>query len=171
MAPVADPTGSQKIRESFLNRVSMLKMPCKRSEVSNVGLIYACLVWLFVMELVLSYWLYSYTTRVDQKCTSAIAAAQTNPFQDFQFHRRRKRNPPSVLEDNAVNPAGVASTEGANVEFFNPKLRPELEEKDGSKPGWKKGGPGPGPPPGAKEGETANDPWVWLTSYSRIPVR
>ncbi|PNF35330.1 hypothetical protein B7P43_G02587 [Cryptotermes secundus] len=148
---------------------------------SNISLVYACLVWLLLTELVLSYCLYTYTAHVDRKCTSAVAtatqqaaaamaaAAQTNPFHDFELYRRRKRraraSPSSVLEDNTVNPSGVAGAEGANVEFFNPKLRQELEEKDMHGSG-KKAAPGST----QTEGETANNPWVWLTSYSRIPV-
>lgn len=49
---------------------------------------------------------------------------------------------------------------GPNVEFFNPKLRSELEKKDAEiikKTGMKGAAPG-------------GDTWVWLTSYSRIPV-
>lgn len=49
---------------------------------------------------------------------------------------------------------------GPNVEFFNPKLRSELEKKDAEiirKTGQKGAAPG-------------GDSWVWLTSYSRIPV-
>lgn len=49
---------------------------------------------------------------------------------------------------------------GPNVEFFNPKLRSELEKKDAEiirKTGQKGAAPG-------------GDTWVWLTSYSRIPV-
>jgi hypothetical protein len=46
------------------------------------------------------------------------------------------------------------------VEFFNPKMRGELEKKDAEiikKTGQKGAAPG-------------GDQWVWLTSYSRIPV-
>lgn len=51
------------------------------------------------------------------------------------------------------------STEGPIVEFFNPKLRPEMEKNDTEimkKTGWKGAAP-------------KGDSWVWLTSYSRIP--
>lgn len=149
---------------------------------SNISLVYACLVWLLVTELVLSYCLYTYIAHVDHKCTSAVVtatqqakipaavAAQTNPSRDSEFHQRRKRGarspPPSVMDDNTVDPAGMAGAEGANVEFFNPKLRQELEEKE-IKNG-KKGSNNAGS--GATEGESTNNPWVWLTSYSRIPV-
>jgi hypothetical protein len=149
---------------------------------SNISFVYACLVWLLLTELVLSYCLYTYIAHVDHKCTSALATAtqqaaaavaaapQSNPFHDFELYRRRKRraraSPSPVLEDNTVNPSGLA--EGANVEFFNPKLRHELEEKDMH--GGKKGGHNAAPGSTPTEGETANNPWVWLTSYSRIPV-
>lgn len=46
-----------------------------------------------------------------------------------------------------------------NVEFFNPKLKPELEKNDTElmkRTGQKGAAPG-------------GDSWVWLTSYSRIP--
>jgi hypothetical protein len=46
------------------------------------------------------------------------------------------------------------------VEFFNPKLRHELEKKDAEL--IKK--------TGAKGAAPNGDQWVWLTSYSRIPV-
>lgn len=63
----------------------------------------------------------------------------------FEKITRRKRGALAV-DDNLV-------TSGHNkehhVEFFNPKMRHELENK-GAAPG--------------------GDPWVWLTSYSRIPV-
>ncbi|XP_050352585.1 uncharacterized protein LOC126774952 [Nymphalis io] len=55
-------------------------------------------------------------------------------------------------EDNTVAP---------HVEFFNPKMRPELEEKDAIE--MKKTG-AKGPAPGG-------DTWVWLTSYSRVPYK
>ncbi|XP_049541678.1 uncharacterized protein LOC125954974 [Anopheles darlingi] len=60
----------------------------------------------------------------------------------------------SLFDDNLV-----PDQEGPNVEFFNPKLRSELEKKDAEiikKTGHKGAAPG-------------GDSWVWLTSYSRIP--
>lgn len=61
----------------------------------------------------------------------------------------QKQSP--IEEDNTVAP---------HVEFFNPKMRPELEEKDSIE--MKRTG-AKGPAPG-------DDTWVWLTSYSRVPV-
>ncbi|KDR19524.1 hypothetical protein L798_06510 [Zootermopsis nevadensis] len=178
------------VNKSPLNFIS--KSPCRRTNTShvsftsNISLVYACLVWLLLTELVLSYCLYTYIAHVDRECTSAIAtlaqqstipasgAGQTNPFQDFEFYRRRKRGarspPPTVMEDNTVDPSGMAGVEGANVEFFNPKLRQELEEKENRNGGGKKGSNNAGSGATSTEGESANNPWVWLTSYSRIPV-
>ncbi|CAO1433024.1 unnamed protein product [Diamesa serratosioi] len=45
-----------------------------------------------------------------------------------------------------------------DIEFFHPKIRPELEKKDAAI--MKKTGTGSAP---------GGDSWVWLTSYSRIP--
>ncbi|XP_072942798.1 uncharacterized protein [Epargyreus clarus] len=68
--------------------------------------------------------------------------------------RRLKRDamlkPSPVQEDNTVAP---------HVEFFNPKMRAELEEKDAAEM-RKTGAKGPAP---------GGDTWVWLTSYSRVP--
>ncbi|XP_058066381.1 uncharacterized protein LOC131216002 [Anopheles bellator] len=66
----------------------------------------------------------------------------------------RVRRDLSQFDDNLV-----PDQDGPNVEFFNPKLRSELEKKDAEiikKTGQKGAAPG-------------GDSWVWLTSYSRIP--
>lgn len=50
--------------------------------------------------------------------------------------------------------------EPAYVEFYNPKIKSELEKKDDEirkRTGLKGAAPG-------------GDEWVWLTSYSRVPV-
>lgn len=57
----------------------------------------------------------------------------------------------SIQEDNTVAPS---------VEFFNPKMRAELEDRDAAE--MKK--------TGAKGAAPGGDTWVWLTSYSRVPV-
>lgn len=54
----------------------------------------------------------------------------------------------------------VGIAPAAEVEFFNPKIRPELERKDAEimkKTGMKGAAPG-------------GDEWVWMTSHSRVPV-
>jgi hypothetical protein len=113
-------------------------------------------------------------TATQQAAAAAIAAApHNNRFQDFAQYRRRKRgvraSPPSLLDDNTVNPSGAAGSDVENVEFFNPKIRQELEERDrygGGRKGTTSTASGSAP----TEGPAANNPWVWLTSYSRIPV-
>nr|XP_040223621.2 uncharacterized protein LOC120949998 isoform X1 [Anopheles coluzzii]XP_040223622.2 uncharacterized protein LOC120949998 isoform X1 [Anopheles coluzzii] len=72
----------------------------------------------------------------------------------FREPSGRPKRDLSLFDDNLV-----PDQEGPNVEFFNPKLRSELEKKDADimkKTGLKGAAPG-------------GDSWVWLTSYSRIP--
>lgn len=64
---------------------------------------------------------------------------------------RTKRE--SAVLENTVNQGSELS-----VEFVNPKLRQEFEEKE------KQNGNGKGE-------NSTNNPWVWLTSYSRVPVK
>lgn len=78
-------------------------------------------------------------------------------------YNRRKRDA-LVDDDNTVTSHsqiyGSTVKEGQTVEFFNPKLRHELEAKDDverARTGMKGAAPG-------------GDSWVWLTSYCRIPV-
>ena len=60
---------------------------------------------------------------------------------DSDGHTRAERSAdPKVNENGAI---------AGDVEFIHPKLRDEMEEI---------------------EKEDPNNPWVWLTSYSRIPV-
>lgn len=70
--------------------------------------------------------------------------------------RLQKRSSNHVLGGQAV----ADQPNGPVVEFFNPKIRQELEKKDADylkRTGLKGAAPG-------------GDTWVWLTSYSRIPV-
>lgn len=133
-------------------------------------LVYICLLILFFTELVLSYILYEYISSVEKICVE-IDLEELPPVEPI----RRKRAP--VLEDNAVT-----TSEDSFVEFFNPKLKHELNDKEGGKYAgtkFKNNGFNTGTPSGSdggsastpSDGEIANNPWVWLTSYSRIPVR
>ena len=55
----------------------------------------------------------------------------------------------SITVERVKRQSGKARTVGsANVEFIHPKLREEMDN----------------------EPEDPENPWVWLTSYSRIPV-
>ena len=146
----------------------------------NGRAVYVCLLLLFVTELVLSYFLYEYISTVEKMCLAM-------DFEVLPTKSVRKKRNPILLEDNAVT-----SSDDAVVEFFNPKLKQELSEKGGSKHGSGGGGGGnsgnsggkykssgfnkgsidydseSGPTPASED--AANDPYVWLTSYSRIPV-
>ncbi|KAJ0174299.1 hypothetical protein K1T71_010445 [Dendrolimus kikuchii] len=66
--------------------------------------------------------------------------------------REAMLKPSPVQEDNSVTP---------HVEFFNPSMRAELEEKDAAEM-RRTGAKGPAP---------NDDTWVWLTSYSRVPYK
>lgn len=71
--------------------------------------------------------------------------------------QRKKRNP--TLGNVNYNLLNSPSDE-PHVEFFNPELRSTLEAKDDlirQQTGNKGAAPG-------------GDSWIWLTSYSRIPV-
>lgn len=85
-----------------------------------------------------------------------------------RMHRKRsrgKRNLNHVLSGGSANlqhqqQSSADQPSGPTVEFFNPKIRHELEKKDAEylkRTGLKGAAPG-------------GDAWVWLTSYSRIPV-
>ncbi|XP_034835298.1 uncharacterized protein [Maniola hyperantus] len=52
-------------------------------------------------------------------------------------------------------------TEGPHVEFFDPKIKSQLEMKDTNE--MKR--------TGAKGAAPGGDTWVWLTSYSRVPYK
>lgn len=139
--------------------------PKPKGPIHNVGLqgklVYGCLLFLFCTELVLSFFLYEYISLVEKKCVDIeIGVAPTKST-------RRKRSPVVVLEDNAVTTA-----DDAHVEFFDPKIRHELDERDkhGNHKHKSSGiyGADSGTP--SAETENPNKPWVWLTSYSRIPV-
>ena len=62
-----------------------------------------------------------------------------------QVSFKRSRRQADVGRETTPNPEDYS---GANVEFIHPKLREEMDLED----------------------EDPNNPWVWLTSYSRIPV-
>lgn len=84
---------------------------------------------------------------------------------------RSKRNSNHVLgqqqphhhhnpQQQQQQPQPADQPSGPVVEFFNPKLRHELEKKDVD---YMKR-------TGAKGAAPGGEAWVWLTSYSRIPV-
>ncbi|XP_037873711.1 uncharacterized protein LOC101741742 [Bombyx mori] len=91
---------------------------------------------------------------LDDKLEEKIEA-YLSAFTGTTSHRLKRDamlKPSAVQEDNTVTP---------HVEFFNPKMRPELEEKDAIEM-RKTGAKGPAP---------GDDTWVWLTSYSRVPYK
>ncbi|KAK6642611.1 hypothetical protein RUM43_004113 [Polyplax serrata] len=129
-------------------------------------IVYICLLLLFFTELVLSYFLYEYISSVEKRCVEIDVEVLPTKV------TRKRRSP--VLEDNAVS-----TSEDATVEFFNPKLKHELNEKNGGKHSGNKfknngystssASADVGGTSTPSDEENANNPWVWLTSYSRIP--
>ncbi|KOB75227.1 Colmedin [Operophtera brumata] len=90
---------------------------------------------------------------LDEKIEERIHAyLAEHGTQSRRIKREAMLKPSAIQEDNAVTP---------HVEFFNPKMRPELEEKDAAEM-RKTGAKGPAP---------GGDTWVWLTSYSRVPYK
>ncbi|CAH4032555.1 unnamed protein product [Pieris brassicae] len=87
---------------------------------------------------------------IDFELDERIRTYLSDVDETHRFKRDAMLKPSPIQDDNTVAP---------HVEFFNPKMRPELEEKDAAE--MKKTG-AKGPAPGG-------DTWVWLTSYSRVP--
>ncbi|RZF35073.1 hypothetical protein LSTR_LSTR009665 [Laodelphax striatellus] len=130
------------------NRQTTCEFPSK--DVRNNRLVYGLLAFVFCSQSLVSLHLYNYVSQVDARYLSTTLVLS---------RARRDSGGGGVVSDNTVTSSatGVASvqSEAAHAEFFDPKLRPELEKKDG------------------KDNATKQDPtnpWVWLTSYSRIPL-
>lgn len=94
--------------------------------------------------------------RDEQTSSSASTLSQASTYNTQTKNTRRKRGT-LALDENLLNIAN----DGPNVEFFNPELRADLEAREDK---YRKASGGKGSAPGG-------DSWVWLTSYSRIPVR
>lgn len=112
----------------------------RRGAFPHTWVVYTSLVGLLALELGLSLALYRH---VERRCGVSEPVLQPT---------RSRR---SVSDDNTVSGE-------TNVEFFHPKLKSELEEKDAARKAAAAAA-------GVKSPEE-NNPWVWLTSYSRIPV-
>ena len=65
------------------------------------------------------------------------------------FKERGRRSLDSQQQQRRRNVIEDDSVPTANVEFIHPKLRDDMKNQD----------------------EDPENPWVWLTSYSRVPVR
>lgn len=179
-------TKSSLISSSSSSLMTTLSFP-------HLTVLYSCVFLLFVSEIGFSYFLYSYISHVDLKCDSVCKSLspssrlhpetlssssssssfdgdelEDTPFPEPDSTRPEPPVPPpprvqasspphkiakrrTVVEDNTV-------FSEANVEFIPPQVRHEIEQKEREKEST-------GTP-----SEDSNNPWVWLTSYSRIPV-
>ncbi|KAG8313016.1 extracellular matrix binding [Homalodisca vitripennis] len=141
--PVETGYGSDTMSVSLRARAGLVKRSrclvrylaarCRRCETveARLRVVTAVLVCVVVCEVAVVVYLY------------VLAAAPSQPL-------ARTKRESAVLENTVGNPESELS-----VEFVNPKLRAELEEKEKFN--------------GSKTEKGAN-PWVWLTSYSRVPV-
>ncbi|XP_065337582.1 uncharacterized protein LOC135938024 [Cloeon dipterum] len=106
-----------------------------KKQPSHTWCVYFGLLGLLALQLGLSFALYRYILAVDLKVEQGLTL------------RRAKR----AVDENVVDEA--------NVEFFHPNLRQELEEKDAVRQAAT-----------PKSSKDAENPWLYLTSYSRVPL-
>lgn len=156
-----------------------------KGNVNNVVIV-ALIFISFVTQLTVSLYLYGLIKNVDSRCSFVIDHSMMDSYplsslstsssknsyrskitsdnsgttsdhdvRDY-FIKRVKRASTSVI-DNTVS----SNSDEPHAEFFDPKLRPELEMKDKMSNGNGTKKPGE---------DSSTNPWVWLTSYSRIPV-
>lgn len=155
------------------------KLPYYQINPSYTVRVVCCVVFIFLTEICLAHYIYrliksdineEFLAKRDfrreflSEFRSALAKEEVQRILkeiDFAATKapnatREKREALLLEEDNLLN----LPNDGPNVEFFNPKLKGELEAKDEVerlRTGNKGAAPG-------------GDSWVWLTSYSRIPV-
>lgn len=113
-----------------------------KSPFPHTWVVYGGLLGLLLLQLVLSLGLFNYIVTVDHRLDARLGVHET---------RRVKR---AVGDENVVDEA--------NVEFFHPNLRQELEEKDAARKTSSSSKM-------SKDNKDEN-PWLYLTSYSRVPV-
>jgi hypothetical protein len=122
----------------------------------------------FLFTILMAFCLVLYVNNHQQLCSTEVDAingkfAQLNlKFDDLRRNHRSFDRRNEIYAENIRLKRAIGvfqSTEGPAVEFFDPKLRPELEKNDSvimKKNNWKGAAPN-------------GDSWVWLTAYSRIP--
>lgn len=139
-----------------------------------------CVLFIFLTELCLAHYVYrlinseiraEYITKSefrnqlinelrsgsgDREFLDILKALQTRESQESKQSLVREKRGIGGFDYNSVNQPG----DEPHVEFFPPGMRSELENRDETirkQTGNKGAAPG-------------GDSWVWLTSYSRIPV-
>lgn len=156
------------------------RLPYYQINPSYTVRVICCVLFIFLTEICLVHYIYRlicadireiYISKYDfqQQFVNSIRSESgrieiNRLWREFENEERllrgtnapRKKREALSLEENLVS----SPNDGPNVEFFDPKLRGDLEAKDElqkQKTGSKGAAPG-------------GDSWVWLTSYSRIPV-
>ncbi|KAF5270795.1 hypothetical protein FQR65_LT05414 [Abscondita terminalis] len=161
------------------NGTNLTKLPYYQINPSYTVRVICCVLFIFLTEICLAHYVY----RLIKSESNDEFVLKTNFRQEFinelrspamkeEIHRiikeisyyeqsarnssRKKREALLIDEENLLN----LPKDGPNVEFFSPKIKSELEAKDElerQRTGLKGAAPG-------------GDSWVWLTSYSRIPL-
>lgn len=148
-----------------------IKLPQHKLNPSYTVRVLCCVIFIFLTEICLAHYVYRLINaeirtdfvskdQFDQLFSTEILKEKTQReilrlFREFQVKNttRKKREAPDInlLDTSSAEP---------HVEFFNPEMKENLETKDEIRR-QQNGGKGAAP---------GGDSWVWLTSYSRIPV-
>ncbi|KAG5668269.1 hypothetical protein PVAND_016216 [Polypedilum vanderplanki] len=122
----------------------------------------------FLFTILISFCIILYINNQQQQFFNEIETIHTKfaqinlKFEDLKRSHRSYARKGDIFTENLRLKRAISvfqSTEGPAVEFFDPKLRPELEKNDSlimKKNNWKGAAP-------------KGDNWVWMTAYSRIP--
>jgi hypothetical protein len=139
------PRGRRAARQSSARgaRVAMAAATAPKNPFPHTWCVYGGLLALLLLQLLLSLGLFNYIGAVDRRLDARL-----------DVHEEARRTKRAVGDENVVDEA--------NVEFFHPNLRQELEEKDAARKASSSSKM-------SKDNKEEN-PWLYLTSYSRVPV-
>ncbi|XP_023027680.2 uncharacterized protein isoform X1 [Leptinotarsa decemlineata] len=159
------------------SRNRFTKLPIHQLNPSYTVRVICCVFFIFLTEIFLAHYIYrliNSEVREDYVAKTGFKQLFLNEIRSDNFrdeikklikefegaksnHSREKRSVKHGIEYNFLS----AEAEEPQVEFFNPKIRGNLEEKDEEiirKTGSKGAAPG-------------GDSWIWVTSSSRIPEK
>lgn len=151
------------------------KVPVHQINPSYTVRVVCCVLFIFLTEIFLAHYIYRLINseiRADYVAKTNFNQQLLNEMRGDGFREEIRRILHEFEKTNAIgrskrsvkkrrhNDYLVAQAEEPQVEFFNPKIRGNLEEQDEAiikKTGNKGAAPG-------------GDSWIWVTSSSRIPV-
>lgn len=147
------------------------KLPQNQINPSYTVRVICCVLFIFLTEICLAHYVYrlinseirsEYVSKSDFRynLVNELRTDEiTKLLRELQETERKSNRKRRSLGDFDYNVVGSPNDE-PHVEFFNPKLRGDLEARDErirKETGNKGAAPG-------------GDTWIWLSSYSRIPV-